>query len=95
LRTEYQKQLPAVTHVDGSARVRSVQKEEQTRFWMLLNEFGNISGFPILLNTSFNLRGQPIVCTPWEAVDTFLIAQLDALMVGNQLVIARQSNAGS
>jgi carbamoyltransferase len=87
VRTQYQKQLPAVTHVDGSARVQTVVKEEQTRFWMLLNEFGKISGLPILLNTSFNLRGQPIVCTPQEAVDTFLIAQLDALMIGDQLVI--------
>lgn len=87
VRKQYQKQLPAVTHVDGSARVQTVAKEEQTRFWMLLNEFGKISGLPILLNTSFNLRGQPIVCTPREAVDTFLIAQLDALMIGDQLVI--------
>jgi carbamoyltransferase len=87
VRTQYQKQLPAVTHVDGSARVQTVTKEEQPRFWMLLNEFGKISGLPILLNTSFNMRGQPIVCTPREAVDTFLIAQLDALIIGDQLVI--------
>jgi carbamoyltransferase len=59
---------------------------------MLLNEFGKISGLPILLNTSFNLRGQPIVCTPREAVDTFLIAQLDALMIGDQLVIPAEKS---
>lgn len=87
VRTQYQKQLPAVTHVDGSARIQTVTKEEQTRFWMLLNEFGKLTGFPILLNTSFNLRGQPIVCTPREAIDTFLTAQLDALMIGDQLVV--------
>ena len=87
VRTQYQKQLPAVTHVDGSARIQTVTKEEQTRFWMLLNEFGKLTGLPILLNTSFNLRGQPIVCTPREAIDTFLTAQLDALMIGDQLVV--------
>ena len=87
VRTQYQKQLPAVTHVDGSARIQTVTKEEQTRFWMLLDEFGKLTGLPILLNTSFNLRGQPIVCTPREAIDTFLTAQLDALMIGDQLVI--------
>jgi carbamoyltransferase len=87
VRKPYQKQLPAVTHVDGSARVQTVAEMEQPRFWKLLHEFGKISGMPILLNTSFNVRGQPIVCAPAEAVDTFLAAELDALVIGNYLVV--------
>jgi carbamoyltransferase len=84
----YRDQLPAITHVDGSARVQTVAKADQPRFWALLDEFGKLSGMPILLNTSFNVRGQPIVCTPAEAVDTFLAAELDALVIGNHLVVS-------
>jgi carbamoyltransferase len=79
--------LPAVTHVDGSARVQTVAREENPRFWQLLHAFGERSGVPMLLNTSFNVRGQPIVCTPEEAIDTFLRAQLDALAIGNYVVV--------
>jgi carbamoyltransferase len=86
VRKEYQARLPAITHVDGSARVQTVTKEEQPRLWLLLDEFGKLTGFPMLLNTSFNMRGQPIVCTPQEAIDTFLTAQLDLLVMGNQLI---------
>jgi carbamoyltransferase len=86
VRKQYQSQLPAITHVDGSARVQTVAKEEQPRLWLLLNEFSKITGFPILLNTSFNVRGQPIVCTPQEAIDTFLTAQLDLLVMVNHLI---------
>ncbi len=86
VRKEYQKQLPAITHVDGSARVQSVAKNDNPRFWAVLNEFGKLSGIPILLNTSFNVRGQPIVCTPKEACETFLFAGLDFLVIGNYLL---------
>jgi carbamoyltransferase len=87
VRAAYRNQLPAVTHVDGSARVQTVAKEEHPGFWSLLNEFGKISGVPILLNTSFNVRGQPIVRTPTEAIDTFLAAQIDMLVIGNHVVL--------
>jgi|CXWL01.1.fsa_nt_gi carbamoyltransferase len=86
VRKRYQEQLPAVTHIDGSARVQTVAQGDHPRFWQLLNAFGQISGVPILLNTSFNVRGQPIVRTPQEAIDTFLNAQLDALVIGDFLV---------
>jgi carbamoyltransferase len=89
VRKPYQTRLPAITHVDGSARVQAVARDEQPRFWTLLNEFGKLSGMPILLNTSFNVRGQPIVRTPTDAVETFLAARLDALVMGNHLVINR------
>ena len=90
VRKAYQEQLPAITHVDGSARVQTVCKKENPRFWNLLNVFGNLTGIPILLNTSFNVRGQPIVCTPFEAVETFLRAKLDVLVMGDYIVFPCQ-----
>jgi carbamoyltransferase len=89
VRKEFQRQLPAITHVDGSARVQTVAREEQPRFWPLLEAFAQLSGMPIILNTSFNVRGQPIVRTPVQAIDTFLAAQLDLLVIGNYLVQRR------
>jgi len=87
VRRAYRDQLPAVTHVDGSARLQTVAKEDQPGLWLLLNEFGKISGVPILLNTSFNVRGQPIVRTPAEAIETFLSAGIDMLVIGNHVVL--------
>lgn len=86
VRFPYDEQLPAITHVDGSARIQTVTKEDNPRYWTLLNEFGRITGIPILLNTSFNVRGQPIVCTPTDALETFLAAGLDTLVMGHYLV---------
>jgi len=86
VRAAYRDRLPAVTHVDGSARVQTVSRADHPRFWTLLEEFGKITGMPVLLNTSFNVRGQPIVCTPTEAVATFLAAGLDALAIGDRLL---------
>lgn len=83
----YQEKLPAITHVDGSARVQTVSKDDNLRFWSLLDEFEKITDMPILLNTSFNVRGQAIVCNPTEAIDTFLLANLDALVMGNYLLL--------
>ncbi len=83
---EWQERLPAITHVDGSARVQTVAREQHPLFWQLLHSFGERTGLPMLLNTSFNVRGQPIVRTPAEAVDTFVAAGLDALAIGNWLV---------
>jgi carbamoyltransferase len=88
VRKQYQHQLPAVTHTDGSARVQTVQRDDNPRFWELLNAFGEVAGLPILLNTSFNVRGQPIVRTPEQAVDTFLGAGLHALVLGDYVVVS-------
>jgi carbamoyltransferase len=87
VREPYRRQFPSITHVDGSARVQTVAREDNAAFWSLLTKFGQLSGSPILLNTSFNVRGQPIVCTPSEAIDTFACAQLEALAIGNYLVV--------
>jgi carbamoyltransferase len=86
VKAAYRDLLPAVTHVDGSARVQVVHRDNNPRFWMLLNSFGALTGVPVLLNTSFNLRGQPMVCTPEQAVDTFLRSRLDLLVLGDTLV---------
>jgi carbamoyltransferase len=94
VRSAYREQLPAITHVDGSARVQAVSKEDNPQFWTLLNEFGRVSGIPVLLNTSFNVRGQPIVCTPKEAVETFLFAKLDVLVMGNYVVVRKDYQQG-
>ena len=87
VRKNYREQLPAITHVDGSARVQTVSQSEHPRFWTVINEFGNITGIPVIVNTSFNVKGQPIVCTPTEAIETFLFANLDVLVMGNYLAV--------
>ena len=86
VRKEFRSRLPAVTHGDGSARVQTVDKIEHPQFWHLIAEFGRVSGIPVLLNTSLNVRGQPIVCTPDEALSTFFSANLDALAMGRYLI---------
>ncbi|MCP4687682.1 MAG: carbamoyltransferase [Desulfobacterales bacterium] len=86
VQAEYREKLPAITHVDGSARVQTVSKKENPKFWTLLDKFRELSGMSVVLNTSFNLQGQPIVCTPTEAVETFLASGIDALAIGNYMV---------
>jgi carbamoyltransferase len=76
-------QLPAITHVDGSARVQTVTRSQNRMFAGLLEAFHAKTGCPILLNTSFNMRGEPIVCTPAEAIVCFLRAKLDCLVLGS------------
>lgn len=80
-------QLPATTHVDGSARVQAVSPDSNPLFHQLINAFRARTGVPVLLNTSFNVRGQPIVRTAREAVDTFMSAGLDALVLGEFLLV--------
>lgn len=87
VREKYRDALPAVTHVDGSARVQVVNREAAPRFHALIQRFGDDYGTPMVLNTSFNLRGQPIVRTPVEAVSTYARSTLDALAIGDWLVV--------
>ncbi|MEK7154762.1 MAG: carbamoyltransferase [Patescibacteria group bacterium] len=86
VKKKYQKEIPAVTHIDGTARIQTVSKKQNLRYWKLLNEFGKITGIPILLNTSFNIKGEPIVNTPQEAVDSFLNSGIDVLAIGSYIV---------
>jgi carbamoyltransferase len=82
----FRQKLPSITHIDGSARVQTVSREHNPRLWELLKAFEAITGLPILLNTSFNVKGEPIVCTPSEATNTFRNARLHALVLGDYLV---------
>ncbi|NQW09986.1 MAG: carbamoyltransferase [Alphaproteobacteria bacterium] len=75
--------IPAVTHVDGSARVQTVHPETNPRFHALLERFEVETGCPVLVNTSFNIRGEPIVCTPEDAFRCFMGCELDVLVVGD------------
>jgi carbamoyltransferase len=78
--------LPAVTHVDGSARLQTVERKTDPRFHALLTAFGRLTGYPVLLNTSFNMRGEPIVCDPGDALFCFVRAGLDLLVAGDIVV---------
>jgi carbamoyltransferase len=80
-----QAEIPAVTHVDGTGRLQTVEREHAPLYWSLINAFGELTGTPVVLNTSFN-ENEPIVCTPDEAVDCFMRTKMDALVVGNHLV---------
>ncbi len=78
--------IPAVTHVDGSARPQTVEKDVNPLYWRLISEFARLTGVPVIMNTSFNLRGEAIVNTPADAVRTFFSSGMDALIIGSFLV---------
>jgi carbamoyltransferase len=86
VRRDKQRLIPAVTHVDGSARPQTVTREFSPAFHRLIGEFERRTGVPVVLNTSFNLRGEPIVLRPAEAVHDFLRSDMDALFLGDLLV---------
>ena len=81
--------IPAVTHVDYSARLQTVDAERFPRFHALLAAFDALTGCPVLVNTSFNQRGEPIVCTPQDAIACFLNTGIDVLAIGDWLVYKR------
>ena len=86
VRPEKRAVIPAVTHVDGSARPQTVEKEINPCYWRLIDEFGKRTGVPVVMNTSFNLRGEAIVHTPTDAIRTFFSSGMDALVIGSYLV---------
>ena len=75
--------LPAITHIDYSARVQTVTQATNPRYWQLLQEFKKLTGYSVLVNTSFNVRGEPIVCTPDDAYRCFMRTEMDYLVVGD------------
>lgn len=83
---EMKKRLEAITHVDGTARIQSVTREYNELFYNIINEFYRLTGIPVVINTSFNVKGEPIVCTPAEAIDSFERMNLDYLALGNCLI---------
>ena len=94
MRDQYRARLPAVVHVDGSSRVQTVNKKQHPRFWKLLDAFEHQTGVPILLNTSFNVMGQPIVSTAEDAVSTFLSTNITVLIIDNFLVRRQDGRPG-
>ncbi len=78
--------IPAVTHVDGTGRLQTVHQGVSPRYYRLIDTFGKATGVPILLNTSFNLKGEPIVNTPHEAFNTFSLSGMDVLVLGDHVI---------
>ncbi|HEY0412136.1 MAG TPA: carbamoyltransferase N-terminal domain-containing protein [Allosphingosinicella sp.] len=93
VRAEWRDRLAAITHVDGTARVQTVERDFAPRLYDLLSAYGRRSGIPVLLNTSFNLAGEPIVCTAQEGYSTFRRSGVDLLVVGNTRVRKRATAA--
>ena len=85
-------EIPAVTHVDYSARIQTVHHDTNPRFHALINEFKDQTGCPVLVNTSFNVRGEPIVCTPEDAFRCFMGTEIDALAAGNCILWKEQQD---
>jgi carbamoyltransferase len=86
IRRERHEEIPAVTHIDGTGRLQTVSKELSPSYWRMINEFYKITGIPLILNTSFNVKGEPIVCSPMDALNCFRKANLDYLVLNNFLV---------
>ncbi|MBK6735956.1 MAG: carbamoyltransferase [bacterium] len=79
--------IPAVTHVDHSARIQTVHEETNPRYHRIITEFANLTGCPTIINTSFNVRGEPIVCTPEDAYRCFMRTEMDTLVMGNHVLV--------
>ena len=79
--------IPAVTHVDYSARIQTVDSKFNKKFFQLLSEFYKKTKCPVLINTSFNVRGEPIVCSPKDAIECFMSTNLDALVIENFFIL--------
>jgi carbamoyltransferase len=82
VRQDRVERIPAVRHVDGTARIQTINRSQNALYYDLLRAFGHLTGVPVLVNTSFNTRGEPIVCTPRDAVESFCTTPLDALAIG-------------
>jgi len=79
-------QIPAVRHVDGTARIQTVNEKQHPAYYQLLKSFYELTGVPVLVNTSFNTLGKPIVCSPRDAVECFWTSPFDALVIGSFLI---------
>ncbi|OQZ00157.1 MAG: hypothetical protein B6D35_07565 [Candidatus Brocadia sp. UTAMX2] len=91
VKDEKRKIIPAVTHVDGTCRPQFISRQINKQFWELLDAFRQYTGVPVILNTSFNIKGEPIVCSPRDAIKCFFDTGLDALCIGDFVVTKQQS----
>jgi carbamoyltransferase len=78
--------IPAVTHIDYSARIQTVSRETNPLYYDVIDAFAKKTGCPVIINTSFNVRGEPIVCRPEEAFKCFMRTEMDYLVMGNYLI---------
>ena len=86
VKKEFRKKIPSVVHVDGSGRLQTIKRKQNPLYYDLIKEFGKLSGIPILVNTSFNIRGEPIVCSPFDAFKCMMGTGIDFLVIENFLV---------
>jgi carbamoyltransferase len=86
VRPEMADRVPAIRHVDGTARAQTVTQEQAPLFHQLLERFRDRAGVPVLVNTSFNTRGKPIVCTPQDALECFFTSPIDVLAIGGYIL---------
>lgn len=93
VKEEKKRLIPSATHVDGTARVQTVNRNVNPKLWQLIKTFEDITGIPIILNTSFNLKGEPIVCAPEDAIAGFLKSDMDCLVMEN-IVVEKMRHAG-
>ncbi|MBU4210705.1 carbamoyltransferase [Patescibacteria group bacterium] len=91
VKEEVKKKIPAIVHVDGTGRLQTIREESNFLYYNLVKSYYKKTGIPVLLNTSFNIRGEPIVCTPKDAVKCFLGTGIDYLVIGNYLVKKRKN----
>lgn len=91
IKKEWHAKIPSVTHVDGSGRLQTIRKSQNQDYYDLIKEFGRLSGTPILINTSFNIRGEPIVCTPFDAYKCMMGTGIDYLVI-NKFLVKRSDN---
>ena len=91
IKEEKRKLIPAVTHVDGSGRLQVIKRKQNPLYYDLIKEFESLSGIPILINTSFNIRGEPIVCTPKDAFNCMMGTEIDHTVMGNFLIKRREN----
>lgn len=89
---KWHKEIPSVTHVDGSGRLQTIKKQQNPLYYNLIKEFGKLSGIPILINTSFNIRGEPIVCTPSDSYRCMMGTKIDYLVM-DKFLIKREDNS--
>jgi carbamoyltransferase len=87
--------IPAVTHVDYSARIQTVKRQDNPLYYDIINEFYKLTGCPVVINTSFNVRGEPIVCTPSDAYKCFMRTNMDYLIIGSFLLDKSKQNTSN
>jgi len=93
IKKKFHKIIPSVTHVDGSGRLQTIRKFQNSLYYSLIKEYGRLSGVPILINTSFNIRGEPIVCSPYDAYKCMMGTGIDYLII-DKFLIKRSDNLG-